>query len=598
MIIKYFTRLFNKGIFNKLVFSYIIIILTPLLLISLLSYNKIVDLSKNNYLNQNIQVLKSIDLNISAYFDDYRQLTYNTLLSGDIQSIVNSNQSEIEAQLINQSTFNRFALNLIGDRMDVEGVFLVCDDKYIYNNGSSNNSINQSYDLTKESWYRQIKQSRGEFVLLGSHKQKYKYGTVNGHVITAARKIRNINTGESKGIFFIEIKTDILDNKTDIFNSSSQNIIIVDSNNKIVYDRKKENIENNFSTAYPNLYIPMSKDTIYTHDNGNSYTISIYNKSTGWHLVETVSVDQMLRDIRNITNTILITAVICFILFLLFSIYISRSIANPIKSLNNSMKIVQKGNFSHMANVNCGGEVQSLADSFNTMIREIQKLLNTVYESRIRKIESEFKALQAQINPHFLYNTLESINCLAEINGDKEVSSMIRGLARMFRYSIGDEKALVPLEQELNHVKDYILLQAVRYDDSLNIEYLIPQELLQVKVLKMLLQPLVENSIKYGFEGISEKGRIKIYAYRKEDSLFVCVWNMGIPIDNEKLNEIKNLLNRNANELLELDSRSHSIGIYNIHARVRLKFGDEYGLNIESSKDEGTLVQIKLPFTA
>ena len=260
------------------------------------------------------------------------------------------------------------------------------------------------------------------------------------------------------------------------------------------------------------------------------------------------------------------------------------------------MKMVEKGDFSHKVTLNCGGEIESLSGNFNAMLDKIQHLIMEVYETRLKKLDSEFKALQAQVNPHFLYNTLESINCLAQIKEEGEISEMVQGLARMFRYSTKQEDGIVTLADELNHVRNYILLQAIRYEDKFSIEYAVPSDLLKTRVIKFMLQPLVENALYHGIEKITRKGLIRIEACQSEQSLEVSIHDNGCGIDPERLSAIVSQLASGSEHLSESDKGNGSIGIINIHLRIRLYFGDAYGIRIHSIKGSGTTVTVVLPY--
>jgi two-component system sensor histidine kinase YesM len=217
-----------------------------------------------------------------------------------------------------------------------------------------------------------------------------------------------------------------------------------------------------------------------------------------------------------------------------------------------------------------------------------------VYETRLKELDLKLKALQSQINPHFLYNTLESINCLAQIKNENEISEMIRDLARMFRYT-GSGGTDATLEDEVTHVKDYIFLQAFRYEDKFSMEYNIPDELLKVKAVKLMLQPLVENAIHHGIEKIPGKGHIRINANLDGRSVIIEVRDNGIGIEMEKLGEINKKLDSTLTDLSILDERQSSIGIYNIHLRIKLLCGAVYGIRLGSVSGGGTSVIIRLP---
>lgn len=638
-------ELLNRSILNKLIISFVVIILSPVLIISLFSYNRLVDSTKTAYNKDNVEILKTMDKNLQIYFEDFERLTYNAFLSKDIQTIMSDKNDDENSKYENQQTFNTFIENLTADRNDIEGVYLICNNRRIYYKASLGGDVKFDYDLVGEPWFKDIEKSNGQFVIVGSHAQEYKYNVTYRYVLSAARKIKDLNTGETLGYFVIEIKPDVFYKMFKDIDRNERHIIIVDSQNNVIFEQgifdqnsvnyvvrpgdTVKSIANKykipvyklaelneidtdealspgqsltvsgeavkFNDIYPGIDISTVQNEMKKGEDGSSYFISKHVSQIGWTFVEIAPVKRLLGQINSAAAPIIIISFLSFTIFLVASFYISRNIAHPIKVLEDSMKRVKKGDFSQKVVLDCGGEIGSLAANFNIMVEEIQNLIHKVYETQLKKLDSEFKALQAQINPHFLYNTLESINCLAKLKEEKEISEMVKGLAKMFRYSIKQENEFVTLQDEIEHVKNYILLQALRYEDKFDIHYIIPEHLLKAKVIKLILQPVVENAIYHGIEKTSEKGLIRIEAYSEENNLIIVVSDNGAGIEKNKLMDLKNQLEMDMGDLSRLDNNSKSIGIINIHLRLRLYYGDSYGLEIGSVEREGTTVKLVLP---
>lgn len=588
-IISSIRNLIDKSILNKLIISFVVIILLPILIISYFSYNKLVDSIKSSYNRDNIEILRSLDKNLQIYMQDFNRITYNAFLSNKIQSILTSNNSDMGQRLDNQWAFEDFALSVLGDHEDIEGVYLVCSDKYIYFK-SSYNEILYDYDLTKDEWYKKIENGNGKFVLIGSHKITYKKYPQFNYVFTVAREIMDLNSGRKIGTFFINIKPDLFYKLYNNINKNERDLVIVDGEGKIVFDWNESFIMHDFSEAYPGLDFRSRNREINSEKLGKVYLLYSHSDELNLMFVEIVPVKELLSQINTNTTPVLLVAFLSFIVFLLVAFYISRNIAMPLKLMENSMSKVEKGDFTQKVEINTHDEIGNFASRFNRMVEKIQELIVKVYETQLKKMESDFKALQAQINPHFLYNTLESINCLAEIKDEKEISEMVRGLGKMFRYSIRNDKEFVTLKDELDHVKNYILLQAVRYEDRFKIVYDIPKELMEINVLKLILQPLVENAIYHGLEKVSRKGLIRISASLDMDRLKIQVSDNGRGMEKEKIEEINRQLENNIDDLPGSDYNGRSIGIFNINSRIKLHFGSKYGLMLEGENDNGIVV--------
>jgi sensor histidine kinase YesM len=367
-------------------------------------------------------------------------------------------------------------------------------------------------------------------------------------MVHVGRVIMDIQTDSPIGLFYIDLNMNMFFNLIDDLDTKyERNIVICGSGGDIVFDRNESNIGSQIDLAYPNIHPgdigiePVSKNV------GDVYLITLPSAKRDWIYVETVQLSALYRQINSILFSILLAAIVLFAVYILAAFFISRQIINPIE-----------------------------------------------YEAKLKEKDSQFKALQSQINPHFLYNTLESINCLAVTKNESEIAEMIQGLARMFRYTKIDSMHTT-LENELQHVRDYIYLQALRYEDKFSIQYDIPDALLKEKVLKIMLQPLVENAIYHGMEKIQWKGVIKVWACKNSEVLQIGVSDNGTGIEPGKFEEINSMLSSPLSELLVFDDKRGSIGIFNIHLRIKLYFGPDYGISIASAVNEGTRITISLP---
>lgn len=294
--------------------------------------------------------------------------------------------------------------------------------------------------------------------------------------------------------------------------------------------------------------------------------------------------------LRVITISV-ITVTLLLGVIILMSVYIPAGITRPISVLSEVTDQVAKGDLTVRAEVDGGAEVEVLSDSLNTMIDKINELLSQVTSEQIRLRNAELELLQAQINPHFLYNTLDTIVWLAEAGDEKKVVSMVGSLSDFFRTSLNQGKEIISVKEELLHVKSYLDIQQVRYQDILEYEIDVPAELDYCMIPKITLQPLVENALYHGIKNKRGKGKITITG-KSEDSFFVLkVSDNGIGMTAERLQEIKDsLLNKNV-------ETSGIYGLYNVNERIILKFGEGYGIEVESIYGEGTCIEVKLPLS-
>lgn len=278
-----------------------------------------------------------------------------------------------------------------------------------------------------------------------------------------------------------------------------------------------------------------------------------------------------------------------FIAVIYMSFLISNSITKPIKDLSEVTNQVANGDLTVRSDVDAGAEIKVLGDSLNSMIDKINELLNQVTEEQIRLKNAELELLQAQINPHFLYNTLDAIVWLAESGEQEKVVSMVGSLSDFFRTCLSKGKEVVTIREELLHVKSYLSIQHVRYQDIMEYEINIPQELNEQSIPKMTLQPLVENALYHGIKNKRGKGNITISGEVFDDYFVLYVKDNGIGMAPDRLTEVKN-------SLLEKSPSGKGVyGLYNVNERIKLKFGDRYGISIESTYNEGSSISVKLP---
>lgn len=309
---------------------------------------------------------------------------------------------------------------------------------------------------------------------------------------------------------------------------------------------------------------------------------------------ETLEMEGVRAEIENkMVKTMEISVIMLVIMFggtLFFSVIISNSISKPIQQLSGITNQVAKGDLSVRSNIQSGAEVKVLSDSLNIMIQKLSNLIETVKIEQTNLREAELKLLQAQISPHFLYNTLDTIVWLAESGKLEDVVVMVGYLSNYFRTSLSKGKDMITLRDEELHVRSYLQIQQLRYKDILEYEIIIPEELETCRVPKITLQPLVENALYHGIKNKRGKGKITITGRREERSIILTVIDNGIGMSEDRLKQVLKGL-----ELKEEPSEKDFYGLYNVNERIRLYYGTEYGLRIRSVHQEGTAVEIHLP---
>lgn len=311
----------------------------------------------------------------------------------------------------------------------------------------------------------------------------------------------------------------------------------------------------------------------------------------GWTYWSIIPFNQMFSKITIVKYSLVLVFILMVVILISLGFNFLRRITKPILELAATMQKVQNGNFNIVTSLNPSkiyeDEVGVLYRNFKTMIQKIDELIQENYSKQLLIKETEFKALQSQINPHFLYNTLESINWLAIINKQKQISSMVEALGNLMRNSINFKEDIITVEEELEIVNSYLTIQKYRFDDRLEFQLDVPSNFMKCRVPKLILQPLLENSFKHAVETSVYTSVIKLEAYQEEDKLFIRVEDNGPGIDPLILQKVKEGI---------VKPKGTGIGLNNIDNRIKLFTGEQYGLRIENLLGKGTAITVVLPF--
>ncbi len=296
--------------------------------------------------------------------------------------------------------------------------------------------------------------------------------------------------------------------------------------------------------------------------------------------------NNILTEIRALLVEMIKIVAVFFILTSILIYMVSYGITKPIISLSNSIKQLEKGDLSANVSIRNKDEIGDLAKAFNKMVSRIEQLITKSVENEKQRAEMEFKILQAQINPHFIYNTLDSIRWMATLQNAPIVSTMVSSMINLLKYNFSRKDILVSLRDEIESVKSYVNIQKYKYGDMFDVVYKIPKDIMEYKTLKFILQPIVENSIFHGFENIEHIGLIEISAFLEGDYLYIVVTDNGVGMNPE--------LQHNLNDKKYRNKQYSEIGIRNVDERIKFYCGDSAGLRVESAKGKGTTVTFKL----
>lgn len=562
-----------------------ILVLSAVLIVTAVSVNYTRSSIFENSVLYTQTIIRQMNQNIDSYINYMENIASVISDSEDVQKFLFSEESEAEYR---KRLLEQFKTILKG-RDDIRNLgVLRLGGRALINDGYQ--AVNPDLDVSSQQWYENAIESGGNSVLTSSHVQHVVKGE-RPWVITLSRGIRSFaGSGAGEGVFFIDLNYSAISGLCDQNSIGEKGyVFILDQDGNIVYHPQQQQLYNELQTENIDLVMNASSDTVQTGSgrDGKLYTLSRSEK-TGWTVVGCMNTAELLRKSNQAQSIYVVTAIALVIISLLLSSIIARNITSPIQRLRDSMTKVQEGDFgAGDVEVLSENEIGSLTKSFNVMTHRIQDLVEQNVHEQQEKRKSELKALQSQINPHFLYNTLDSIIWMAEGKKNEEVVLMTASLARLLRQSISNEDEVVSIGQEIEYARSYLTIQKMRYKDKLEFQIEVESAVTHVKIIKLVLQPIIENAIYHGLKYKESKGLLMVQGYEEGDNAVLKVTDNGVGMDEETLAHIF--------ERHKVNYHSNGVGVYNVQKRLQLYYGSEYGITYESEKDKGTTATITIP---
>ena len=446
--------------------------------------------------------------------------------------------------------------------------------------------------IVNEKWFQRAKNGEGDFFFTGPHRTDIGTGDF---VISYSTVISygDLERHASPSVLLIDLNFNSVAELLDSAHPSRTGYIYIISNDDgdIVYHPKERMLEEGTEKEdFQSVDEHVFGSYISTFENRERLTIIQTVEQTRWRIVGIAFVDELLEPLKPFRVALILTIIISVAAAILLSKALAKHITRPLRELEMNMREVQDGNFSVRETHGGSKEVESLSRSFQVMVTRIEDLMEEVRLTEAVKRQRELDALQAKINPHFLYNTLDSVVWMAETGNNQGVVKMVTSLASLFRISIAKGHDTITLKEELSHVESYLDIQAMRYKDKFRFSISLPAELENAPTIKLIIQPIVENSIYHGIKYLQEEGNIEIKAEETDGKIRITVRDNGVGMSPEVL---ASLLDKSKEH--DHISDGNGIGLINIDERIRLSYGEEYGLSIESEPDEGTTVTITIP---
>lgn len=452
--------------------------------------------------------------------------------------------------------------------------------QYVYN-GNVNLSESNFENIYQKD-YRESSKTRGEKNIVFSFSDNYYRGkkytlTVYFPVYSTSR------VGIRNGMIIMNLDDNMLTQLYSNRAASYSHIYLTDTEGNILSGASST--EESLSVNYQNI---LQGDSGAVHKNGkliNYHEVGDW----GYYLVYEIPYSYLFRDCVGIVGVLLTSMLIVMVIALTVSRKITSKLYEPINNIVQKMNDVSKGNLrTRFESEPVDSDSQKLQEGFNIMMDEIDTLIDQVKEEQEQMKRIELNSLQSQIQPHFLYNTLECIHWQAASDGNTEISTMVKALAQYYRICLSQGNDIIPIERELEHIKNYLIIQNMRYGDIIELNIDVPAQYRKVKIPKLTLQPLVENSIYHGIK-VKEgrKGNIKIFTEQDGKDFFLIVCDNGEGMSEERVNYL--------NQQISVFDKNIGYGINNVNRRIELMFGKEYGLSFYRNPEAGISVKIRLP---
>lgn len=585
----------------KLILIFSMVSVVPLMISSAILYHVSVR-SLEESMEETTAIFSSqIASDMNKFVMDYDALTRSLLVNEDLMENL-ATDLPISERIHNKLFYRTMITKMMTMENEIQSVTILNQKGEYYQYDRNGKSLDYE-KLMEQKWLREQMEHPETLFVTPLHDCSYYDKNQDQIMVTFGRKVYDFN-GRYAGLILLDLPPASIVKLSDAFllerNQYNIKINITDASGGLIYDSDLSSGRVNYSEIH-------EKDLLMFQKNPGDYlVIENTTEQLGMKVNTVIPRSKMFLRISFIQRVTAVLTMILVLAVIAVSVLFSRNMVRLIRKLQGSMKRLEGGSYELIEETVGDDEIGSLVKSYNHMVGKMKSLIEEVYIAGIRQKNAQFLALRAQINPHFLFNTLESIRIKALLNGDDAVADMVKLLAKMFRTVLDSDKKNHKVRDELENIRSYIQLQNIRFDNIIILEENMNPEICQAEIMPILFQPVIENCFKYGYKESGVPIRIEIKGERTEDDIMVfTIRDNGQGMNPQRLEEVrKELLKEQNREIWEehendtkKDENSHRIGLRNIAERIRLRYGKEGSLRIVSSDENGTVVEIRVPYT-
>ncbi|WP_019640618.1 cache domain-containing sensor histidine kinase [Paenibacillus fonticola] len=573
----------NLSMQKKLVIIFVFLISLPITYVSYSFYRANSESVLSGMTHSAGQMTDNAMDKIDRYIADLKRYTILPLYNKDVQKYLDQRGTDWDKNM----SIEMFLMYLANTKDEITAVYLTDRFGTIFYNKKP--GINELFPEERfNEWERRTQLADVSPILLGTHPIRIN-ASEQRQVFTVIRSIQSVSTLKNIGMIVIDVDIRLFDDMIQPLNTVTHgSTLIVDERGNVVYSNDPAKLGQDLSTS-PLLAKATEPRGHFNLDIDGKPYISVYSisESTGWKTLTYIPSTELLAPMKQNRNALMITTLLIIFFALLAAIFISYALTMPLKRTVRLMKQVQRGNLDVQVQVKYNDEIGRLGSHFNRMIAHIRDLLQEVYETEKSKQKADMLALQNQINPHFIYNTLESIRMLAELNDDDRVAELTYLLGLLLRYSITRSDEIVTIQQELDHVCNYLQLLQIRFPDKISYHIAVPKSFCQLPIIKLVFQPIVENAVFHGLEKQEKPGTIAIHAWSEGKSVIFTIHDDGAGMEEETMKQLNSALTDGKTD-------QYGIGLCNVSERIRLYYGNNSKLTVNSKPGEGTTVTLKI----
>lgn len=578
-ILSFFTRTFSRfrprSIQSVITLSFTSVMLLAMLIVSISLYHLFSESAEKSAALSTQQIVDQVGLNLNSYIEDMMEIS--DIIRSSLKSDIYQKDDLPYILNVTKKLRKDIATVVVYSQ---RGNVIISNPRGVYN---------KNYEVTQQDWFITLLNNPVDYIFLSPHVQRF-FEDSHPWVVSLCRASAYYENG--KPVVFITVVDMNFRTIEKMCNNVSLGkrgyIYIIDKYGNMVYHPQQQMIYAGLKTENTMDALTREPGTYFEDFDGERRIMTIKNISySGWRIVGISYVDELVTNRKHFNRFIMFISIFGVIFEMMASMFISYKISQPVKRLENKMKRLENGDFNISVEEKGEDEVRQLSRTFNMMVGKIKMLMDQIITEQEEKRKSELKALQAQINPHFLYNTLDSIIWMNENQNYEGVTVMVSALSKLFRISLSKGQEVISIADELEHARSYLTIQKMRYKDKYDYFIDIEPGLESERTLKLILQPIVENAIYHGIGPLNEKGIIRISVKSEGDNILFQVTDNGYGIKPEIL---KNLLSQESTSY-----HSGGVGLKNVNERIKLFYGEEYGIEILSEVDVGTTVNIRIP---